>query len=342
VVTDRTRRAEKLDLWRPTAGLGTWLIGTLAMQAIGYVLLAAIDDGTAWVKLHHALSVDGGQASTRELEHALDKVQPWTSVVGWVSIGVLVLSIVWTYRSTVNARAAGVTGLRWSPGWTIAGWLVPFLNFVVPYQVWSDLWRSSQLDAGPDEAWRRRPASPLLIAWWFLMMGGQITFAVTVAFVVSGDLGASDARPLLVGSRLAVAVGSLLGVLVVRAITIRQALRQGLDPAPIPQASAVRAAGSAGPLDAPGWYPDPGGRYEYRYWDGATWTEHVSRYGMSSTAPVVPADWYPDPTGRFHWRYWTGEEWTEHVSRDQELFVDPLSGDPGDVGGPPGGPPRGS
>src|SRR4051812_4193806 len=29
----------------------------------------------------------------------------------------------------------------------------------------------------------------------------------------------------------------------------------------------------------PGWYPDPLGRFEHRYWDGARWTEHVSRHG---------------------------------------------------------------
>jgi hypothetical protein len=76
--------------------------------------------------------------------------------------------------------------------------------------------------------------------------------------------------------------------------------------------------------DGPGWYADPGRRYDHRYWDGTAWTEHVSTAGEASIAPVVPPDWYPDPTGRFHWRYWTGHEWTEHVSRDQELFVDPL------------------
>ena len=343
MVVDGTQGAAKRDLWRPTAGVGTWLMGLLVLQAVGYVLLAVIDDGSAWVKLHDALHLDTGGSSSRQLEHALDKVQPWTSVVGWVSIGVLVLSIVWTYRSTVNARAAERTGLRWSPGWTIAGWLVPFLNFIVPYQAWSDLWRSSEVDTARGDAWRERPASPLLIGWWFLMIGGQITFAVTVAFAVSGDLGAGDAHPLLVGSRLAVAAGSVLGVLVVRAITVRQAVRQELDPAPVPQPSAARvprAAGAPDAPDAPGWYPDPGGRYEHRYWDGSAWTEHVSRYGMTSTAPVVPADWYPDPTGRFHWRYWTGQEWTEHVSHDQELFVDPIDTG-GAVDGPPTGPPAG-
>jgi uncharacterized protein YxjI len=35
-----------------------------------------------------------------------------------------------------------------------------------------------------------------------------------------------------------------------------------------------------------GWYPDPGGRHEFRYWDGTAWTEHVANRGQQSTDPV--------------------------------------------------------
>jgi hypothetical protein len=31
----------------------------------------------------------------------------------------------------------------------------------------------------------------------------------------------------------------------------------------------------APPTAAPGWYPDPAGEGEFRYWDGAAWTEAV-------------------------------------------------------------------
>ena len=34
-----------------------------------------------------------------------------------------------------------------------------------------------------------------------------------------------------------------------------------------------------------GWYPDPSGRFEMRYWDGLAWTEHVSRQGQQYTDP---------------------------------------------------------
>jgi hypothetical protein len=36
-----------------------------------------------------------------------------------------------------------------------------------------------------------------------------------------------------------------------------------------------------------GWYHDPAGRYELRYWDGSAWTEHVSRNGQQYTDPPV-------------------------------------------------------
>ena len=32
---------------------------------------------------------------------------------------------------------------------------------------------------------------------------------------------------------------------------------------------------SAAPLPPAGWYPDPGGTSQQRYWDGNTWTEHL-------------------------------------------------------------------
>ena len=39
-----------------------------------------------------------------------------------------------------------------------------------------------------------------------------------------------------------------------------------------------------------GWHPDPFGRYELRYWDGAVWTEHVSTRGQAArdTPSVTP------------------------------------------------------
>jgi hypothetical protein len=43
-----------------------------------------------------------------------------------------------------------------------------------------------------------------------------------------------------------------------------------------------------------GWHPDPFGRHELRYWDGAQWSEHVSSHGKQAVDAPVGAS--PVPT----------------------------------------------
>lgn len=38
----------------------------------------------------------------------------------------------------------------------------------------------------------------------------------------------------------------------------------------------------------PGWYPDPYGRHQKRYWDGARWTQHVTTGDRTSSDPPMP------------------------------------------------------
>ena len=45
------------------------------------------------------------------------------------------------------------------------------------------------------------------------------------------------------------------------------------------------AAATSGP--AAGWFPDPAGKHEQRYWDGSTWTADVNDAGQSSTDPLA-------------------------------------------------------
>ncbi len=38
-----------------------------------------------------------------------------------------------------------------------------------------------------------------------------------------------------------------------------------------------------------GWHPDPLGRFELRWWDGSTWTDHVAQGGQTSQDPLEAA-----------------------------------------------------
>ena len=46
------------------------------------------------------------------------------------------------------------------------------------------------------------------------------------------------------------------------------------------------------------------------------------------TDPQIPAAWQPDPTGRFQLRYWDGAAWTDHVSTNGVQQTDPVDGTP--------------
>src|SRR6516165_7213418 len=40
------------------------------------------------------------------------------------------------------------------------------------------------------------------------------------------------------------------------------------------------------PMVPAGWYADPAGRHEYRYWDGTYWTAGVANGGITATDPL--------------------------------------------------------
>lgn len=65
---------------------------------------------------------------------------------------------------------------------------------------------------------------------------------------------------------------------------------QPVDPTPVATyqpAPAAQPAYTPTPAVPAGWYADPAGRFELRYWDGSQWTEHVSRAGQQYTDPPV-------------------------------------------------------
>lgn len=59
-------------------------------------------------------------------------------------------------------------------------------------------------------------------------------------------------------------------------------------PAPRPVSVAPPPSGpSAAPVtSAPGWYPDPTRRFDFRYWDGRSWTPHTSTAGHPAHDPL--------------------------------------------------------
>jgi very-short-patch-repair endonuclease len=56
--------------------------------------------------------------------------------------------------------------------------------------------------------------------------------------------------------------------------------------------------------------------------ESATATRPLSGRLSPPAAPGSTAGWFPDPTGRFDHRYWDGERWTEHAGRGGKTITD--------------------
>lgn len=124
----------------------------------------------------------------------------------------------------------------------------------------------------------------------FLRRGGSAANAASAAVVAAASTGGPSpvVEPVGWGSTPSASTGTGYGA--------GNGYGQQVSPQPAstvsaasPQpaaASAAAATSSVGGTPA-GWYHDPSGRYELRYWNGSEWTEHVSRAGQQYTDPPV-------------------------------------------------------
>ena len=73
----------------------------------------------------------------------------------WLFLGTSVAFLFWFHRVQKNLPALGGRELKYTPGWAVGGFFVPFLNLVRPIQVMREVWHGSdpsglERDGAPD------------------------------------------------------------------------------------------------------------------------------------------------------------------------------------------------
>src|SRR5579885_27683 len=89
-----------------------------------------------------------------------------------VSLPALIVFLAWVYRASRNARALGAEGMKYTPGWSVGWFFVPFANLVLPYLVMREIWQASRAEPGLE--WRQSPISPVLGVWGVLRVARGI------------------------------------------------------------------------------------------------------------------------------------------------------------------------
>ena len=163
----------------------------------------------------------------------VDRAVPLDGEALWAALSVLSLLallvaapivIVWLFRTSKAMTARGAEGRRWSPGWAIGSWFVPFANLILPRLVVAEIEKcvSEPYSGTPiGDRWATHQRFTMGDVWWFLWVAGNVvSYLGTVAGNPTVDTAGRYATYVTIGSMgsFVVAVAGVVLVLEIRAI----------------------------------------------------------------------------------------------------------------------------
>ena len=179
------------------AGLAVLSVPVLSLLSLVFAFLTVVLLGNSLDTL-----VNGGDPSaTLGTAGVVALLTVLMGIVGFlVWVLAVVLFLMWVSTARHRVTTLSVVPQRWSPTWSVAGWLIPFFNIYLGWQVLEDLWR------GSDPA-LRRPGTPASDGTAPAPVLGWMVATVSMVLVYG-------VNRLVLGSSL---IGSVLGVVAVAA-----------------------------------------------------------------------------------------------------------------------------
>lgn len=168
---------------RSIRGLGIALVGLLAAQVV--VRLSQLVAIVMEMDLLHR-DMRGARVTGAQIRASNWRLSSSANVADGIVLVTAIVWLVWQHRAQKNLEGLGATWLRFTPGWAVGWWFVPFASLVKPFQTVRELWKAS----GDPHGWQMRSTSPLLGWWWGLYLGAPI---LIVIFAGVREEAASDA-----------------------------------------------------------------------------------------------------------------------------------------------------
>ena len=124
--------------------------------------------------------------------------------------------LLWQHRAQANLTALGVQGLRFTPGWAVGWWFIPFANLAMPFLAMRELTRASASGgAGPSPPGR---VDALLAWWWAALLLGIVLF--NAALIALGSQQPEATYSTVASEGLMIAAGAAEGLAAVLAIFV--------------------------------------------------------------------------------------------------------------------------
>jgi len=94
-----------------------------------------------------------------------------------IKIPIFILMIIWSYKTHKAAGRLQPGSRKWSKGWSIGGWFIPFANLLIPKLVLSETEKIATAPRANGQLtinWRPTKGSPLGWWWWSLYIGSGL------------------------------------------------------------------------------------------------------------------------------------------------------------------------
>ena len=125
----------------------------------------------------------------RDLNDAFDGVN---AILTMVWLAMFIVSIVWMHKAHTATKRLWSGQRKWSSGWTIGGWFIPFANLIIPKRVINEIERiatSPRTNGLVDYQWQQRQTSAFGWLWWIGLSIGLVMRGIGSAIF---DLNGTD------------------------------------------------------------------------------------------------------------------------------------------------------
>jgi len=146
-----------------------------------------------------------------------------------VYLATSILFLVWLNLSYKNLYALRPSFLKFSSGWAVGYWFIPFLNLWKPFQVVREVWWESDPEIPQDQMFLTESlhgAPTYMGVWWAFWLGSNIANNIAGRmFDLEGAGNTAAAGVVFVVNAILSITAAILAIMVVRDITSRQAAR---------------------------------------------------------------------------------------------------------------------
>ena len=222
---DRLERMALRSQYKPSGGLG---IAVKVLFALNILMdLALLGCNYLQLQLANRLAVGAGVLND-ELESNDARQLVLGSLSALLFLAIAIVFLVWFHRVHSNLKSLKARHLKYTSGWAVGCWFVPFLNLVRPVQIAQEIWRNSDPESvsGRENSSIAAPTNSTLIGFWWAMwlisnFISQISARMSWEVVNTPEALHADAAVAMIADVASIIAG-VLALAVVSAIDARQ------------------------------------------------------------------------------------------------------------------------